>query len=320
MKTILLVVGLAAATIAAADEVPYSRMRLIAHRGVSQPYDRKGLTPSTCTASRMLPPTHGYLENTVDSMRKAFELGADAVEIDIHPTVDGEFVVFHDWTVDCRTEGHGVTREKTLAYLKSLDIGYGYTADGGATFPFRGKFKGAMPTWDEVMKTFPGKRFLVNIKSASAKEGTQAAEYAKAHGYTQDAIGFSGDEAPLAAARAAWPGVRTASPQRMKSCFVAYALIGWTGHGPDACRDATIYMPLNYTWLAWGWPNRYVERMANANSEVFAVGDFHRGGDGLPGIPEIADHRVLPPDFAGAILTDHIEVVGPAVRGRQLTR
>ena len=68
-------------------------------------------------------------------MRAAFDAGADIVEFDVHPTTDGHFAVFHDWTLDCRTDGKGVTREHTLAELKKLDVGYGYTADGGKTFP-----------------------------------------------------------------------------------------------------------------------------------------------------------------------------------------
>ena len=315
MKTTLLTLALCAATLCWAEDGPYSRTKLLAHRGVSQHYGRSGLTAQTCTADRILAPTHGYLENTIDSMRAAFAYGADVVELDIHPTTDGEFVVFHDWTVDCRTEGHGVTRQQTLAYLKSLDIGHGYTHDGGATFPFRGKFKGAMPTWDEVMTALPGRRFLVNIKSRSAAEGAAAVAYARAHGYDARLIAFSGDETPMGAIRQAWPGMRTGSPQRLKSCFVHYLLIGWSGHVPDACRDSVLYVPINYTWAAWGWPQRYVERMAAANSEVFVVGHFERGKD-LPGIPELEDHRALPPDFEGGILTDRIEVVGPAVRAR----
>jgi glycerophosphoryl diester phosphodiesterase len=86
----------------------------------------------------MLPPTHGYLENTNPSMDASFRAGADIVEFDIHPTTDGKLAVFHDWTVDCRTDGKGVTREHSLAELKRLDIGHGHTADGGKTFPFRG--------------------------------------------------------------------------------------------------------------------------------------------------------------------------------------
>ena len=41
------------------------------------------------------------------------------------PASDGHFAVFHDWTLDCRAEGKGVTREHSLAALKQLDVGYG---------------------------------------------------------------------------------------------------------------------------------------------------------------------------------------------------
>ena len=98
---------------------------LLAHRGLHQIYRCDGLTADTCTARRILSPEHPYLENTLASMEAAFRAGADIVELDIHPTADGHFAVFHDWTVDCRTEGKGVTRQHTLAALKALDIGYG---------------------------------------------------------------------------------------------------------------------------------------------------------------------------------------------------
>ena len=118
---------------------------LLAHRGLAQTFTREDLDAETCTATRIRPPEHPYLENTLPSMEAAFAAGADVVEFDVHPTTDGKFAVFHDWTLDCRTEGKGVTREHTLAELKALDIGYGYTADGGKTFPFRGKGVGLMP-------------------------------------------------------------------------------------------------------------------------------------------------------------------------------
>ena len=112
---------------------------LLANGGLSQPYHREDLTNQTCTASRILPPKHPYLENTIASMKAAFQLGADIVEFDVQPTKDGKFAVFHDWMLDCQTNGKGVTGKYTLAELKKLDIGYGYTADEGKTFPFRGK-------------------------------------------------------------------------------------------------------------------------------------------------------------------------------------
>ena len=78
---------------------------VLAHRGVHQTFSREGLTRDTCTATRIDPPTNPFLENTIPSMRASFAAGASAIEVDVHPTTDGEFAVFHDWTLDCRTNG-----------------------------------------------------------------------------------------------------------------------------------------------------------------------------------------------------------------------
>ena len=117
---------------------PQTTRTLLAHRGLAQTYPATGLTATTCTAARIYPPEHAFIENTLPSMRAAFAAGADIVELDVHPTTDGQIAVFHDWTLDCRTDGHGVTRDHSLADLKKLDVGYGYTADGAKTFPLRG--------------------------------------------------------------------------------------------------------------------------------------------------------------------------------------
>ncbi|SCB60832.1 Glycerophosphoryl diester phosphodiesterase family protein [Rhizobium aethiopicum] len=62
---------------------------LLAHRGIAQRFDETDLKNDTCTASRMLPPKHDYLENTIASMQAGFAAGADIVEIDVHPTAAG---------------------------------------------------------------------------------------------------------------------------------------------------------------------------------------------------------------------------------------
>ncbi|MCV5111843.1 glycerophosphodiester phosphodiesterase family protein, partial [Escherichia coli] len=70
----------------------------MAHRGIHQDFDRAGLGRETCTATRIREPIIPEIENTIRSMQAAFELGADVVELDVHPTTDGQFAVFHDWT------------------------------------------------------------------------------------------------------------------------------------------------------------------------------------------------------------------------------
>jgi glycerophosphoryl diester phosphodiesterase len=113
--------------------------QLISHRGVHQTFPLDNLENDTCTAKIIDRPTHDFLENTIYSISEAFQYGADMVEIDIHPTTDNQLAVFHDWTIDCRTNGRGITHEQSMTSLKKLDLGYGYTADGGKTYPFRGK-------------------------------------------------------------------------------------------------------------------------------------------------------------------------------------
>jgi glycerophosphoryl diester phosphodiesterase len=122
--------------------LPSGGVHLLAHRGVHQNFELNGVTNDTCTATRIRLPIAPEIENTLPSMQAALDLGAGVVELDVHPTTDGQFAVFHDWTLDCRTDGHGETRSHDMAFLKTLDVGFGYTADGGQSFPLRGKGKG----------------------------------------------------------------------------------------------------------------------------------------------------------------------------------
>src|SRR3954465_10960524 len=175
----------------------------LAHRGLAQTFHLDGVTNDTCTATRIHAPTHAYLENTIASMEAAFRAGADIVEFDVHQTTDGRFAVFHDWTLDCRTDGKGVTREHSLAQLKALDVGYGYTADGGKTFPFRGKGVGLMPTLDEALTTFPGKGLLIHIKSNDPSDGEKLAERLKRLTPNQrDSLAVYGGHRPVSIVRA----------------------------------------------------------------------------------------------------------------------
>jgi len=64
-------------------------------------------------------------ENTLRSVRRALELGADMVEVDVHVSRDGHIVVVHDATVDRTTDGKGCVKDMTLKELKRLDAGLG---------------------------------------------------------------------------------------------------------------------------------------------------------------------------------------------------
>ena len=127
----------------------------VAHRGVHQTHTHEGINDQSCTAELIYPPTHDYIENTLPSIQAAFQASADIVEIDIHPTIDGDFAVFHDWSLECRTNGSGITRQQTMSYLRTLDAGYGYTADNGQSYPLRGQATGLIPSLSDVLDAFP---------------------------------------------------------------------------------------------------------------------------------------------------------------------
>jgi glycerophosphoryl diester phosphodiesterase len=288
------------------------QLTLVAHRGVAQTFHREGLTNETCTAERIYPPEHPYLENTIASMKAAFDAGADVVEFDVHPTTDGAFAVIHDWTVDCRTNGKGVTREHSLAELKALDIGYGYTADGGKTFPFRGKGVGLMPSLDEVLATFPDKRFLINVKSNDPREGELLADRLLQLPPAQLALLMSyGGDRPMETLRKRIPGMRTTSRKSVIACGTRYLALGWSGYVPEACQNSIMMVPVNLGFIVWGWPNRFLERMNAAGTEVFVTGPYASGDPGTSGVDTPEDVERLPSDFGGGVWTNRIERVGP---------
>lgn len=296
---------------------PSGRLTLLSHRGVAQHFSHEGLDNDTCTATRIERPTHAFIENTIPSMRAAFDAGADMVELDIHPTTDGEFAVFHDWTLECRTDGAGVTREKSMAYLRALDVGYGYTADGGRTFPLRGKGVGLMPSLRDVLAAFPDQRLLINFKGNDPEEADLLLAYLDNTPNANVArLAFYGAR-PAERVRELRPELITTSRKGLVRCARDYLLTGWYGAVPVDCRNSILFVPSNVGWLAWGWPNRLLDRMHEAGSEIYIVAPLKRGErPGVNGIDHEATFRAVPADWRGGVTTDAIERIGPLAARR----
>ncbi|MBU1176604.1 MAG: glycerophosphodiester phosphodiesterase [Alphaproteobacteria bacterium] len=293
---------------------PEAKLRLIAHRGVHQTFSRENLTNDTCTAERIHPPRHDFLENTVASAQAAFDSGADIVEFDIAPTRDGRVAIFHDWTIDCRTEGTGATRDFSLAELQALDIGYGYTADGGITFPFRGRNIGPMPELADMLDGAKGGRFLVNFKSNDPGEADMlAARLAERPDWRVRIWSAYGGQPPSDHINALVPGLQAYGAPAAKTCLIDYLLYGWTGYVPPACRDTKIIVPANYAPLLWGWPHRFGERMRAVGSEIILLGPMALSDAGTAGIDSIEELNLIPAHFDGYVWTNRIEVIGPAL-------
>jgi len=81
-------------------------------------------------------------ENTLPAFRRAVEVGAHMIELDVQLTRDGQPVVIHDWTLDRTTSGRGAVRRRTLAEIAALDAGAWFGRVFAGT---------RVPTLDEVL-------------------------------------------------------------------------------------------------------------------------------------------------------------------------
>jgi glycerophosphoryl diester phosphodiesterase len=293
---------------------PPGRLVVVANRGIAVPFEHKGLTNFDCTATRIQPPgDNPYIENTLPSLYRATRSGADAVNVQVQPTKDGQMVAFHDADLDCRTNGHGSVREHTLAELKKLDVGYGYTADGGRTYPFRGKGIGGMPTVEEMLREIPTSGIIFVFKSKLPGDADAlVAAFRRAGVAIDDKYGFIGPPSVATRMRQLVPGAWVMDGESPKACLRDYLKIGWTSIVPASCRNTTIILPLNYRWMLWGWPYRFLDRMAKANSRVIIWGSYHDGNLAALNRPEQYDQ--VPADFHGWLMVDDFYTMGPALR------
>jgi glycerophosphoryl diester phosphodiesterase len=97
-------------------------------------------------------------ENTVSAAKLAWELGADAVEIDIHISKDNRIMVIHDKDTKrtCLSKKNLTIADTPSTLLRDLDAGIWKDA----------KFKGEkIPYLTEIIETLPaGKTLVVEIK------------------------------------------------------------------------------------------------------------------------------------------------------------
>jgi glycerophosphoryl diester phosphodiesterase len=172
---VALTVGLIPAAVGqrVASESPAWSVVFVAHRG--------GIVP-------------GYPENTLAAFRQAIEQGAQAVEIDLRGTKDGEVVILHDETVDRTTNGRGKVTDLTLAELKKLDAG------GGER----------IPTYEEVLRAVAGTgvTLLLDIKQSPVLDKPQVVRLTEKHDAVLNVIVGARSLEDLRAFRALNPNLR----------------------------------------------------------------------------------------------------------------
>lgn len=95
-----------------------------------------------------------FPENTLLSMEKAVEAGADMIEFDLRGTSENIPVLLHDETIDRTSDGKGMPEEYTLEELRKFNFSC-YLQGMRRTAPICEKMP--IPTFEEVLEKFRGK-------------------------------------------------------------------------------------------------------------------------------------------------------------------
>lgn len=150
--------------------------RLYAHRG----------------AARELP------ENTLPAFRRALEVGATALETDVHRTRDGHVVISHDPTGERAAGERAAIRASTLREVRAWDVGRSFRAERPeiGTAPFQ------VPLLEDLLAEAPGVPINVDIKQHDAATAEAVVSVVRRAGATGRVLLTSFDAGTIARVRA----------------------------------------------------------------------------------------------------------------------
>ncbi|MFI7412325.1 glycerophosphodiester phosphodiesterase [Streptomyces sp. NPDC049627] len=130
-------------------------------------------------------------ENTLDSLRSALELGADAVEVDVRLTKDGVPVLLHDDTLKRLWE-----QDRPLLGLSAAEV--------------RGLTAGGVPTLQEALAACDGSRMMLDLPGTpDVRAARRVVDVVRDCG-AQDRVYYCAGPAAMLAVRAADPAAEIA--------------------------------------------------------------------------------------------------------------
>lgn len=239
---------------------------VIAHRGVHHTYGRR--LDNGCR--EYVNQRHRYIENTIPSIAKAFEYGADKVEIDLMVTKDEKVFLFHDEDLRCHLGFNKLAPDSNWDEIKNLDPGYGVTFDGGKTYPLRNSgYK--IPLLEEVLEKFPGKSFLLNPKLYSSVLTKNLIQILKKLPESQRRhFWFWGDDKTFREVNQEFPEIQhfLEIPRQHQDCMNAYFASGWYGEFPEICKNREISLGDDRWWMLWDFPFPFLLKAAENNLKV----------------------------------------------------
>jgi glycerophosphoryl diester phosphodiesterase len=148
-------------------------------------------------------------EGTLPVFRRAVEMGADVLEMDVRVSADGALVIFHDARVDRSTDGTGRVDSLTLEQLRGLDVGFRWQGDTGE-YVYRDQGLRIL-TLEEVLRAFPRRRMLLELKPEATEVARDLCTSVRAHDMLDRAVVASFHGEAMQTFRDACPEVATSA-------------------------------------------------------------------------------------------------------------
>jgi hypothetical protein len=122
-----------------------------------------------------------------------------------------------------------------------------------------------------------------------------------------------GDAPAVAYITGLQPSHRAFSIESARICASDYRLSGLWGSVPESCKNGTMLLTLNdLGFTLWGWPNRFLARMKDANVRLIIAEDVEDGQ--IKGLTDVNQYGDIANSYNGYIWVDNIEELGPALR------
>lgn len=239
--------------------------QVVAYRGGGSEVNYSELDKTGCAAVSLSASGINTVENTLKATAESVAAGAEAIHLNVHLTNENKLVAFHDWNLDCATNASGPVSRLSISDLEHIDAGYGYTFDGGNTFPFRGK-EFRISQLKEFYKKYPKHEFWLNLKSNN--EHSFRALYDHISGATRRTVVITSSKG-MDWFRNKDSSVMLTSVSSVKDCGFDYLLVGWAGLVPESCKNTILLIPPKMTKYFWGYPKRLAARLQKHGTDIY---------------------------------------------------
>jgi glycerophosphoryl diester phosphodiesterase len=243
---------------------------IVAYRGGGSQVNYDKLGKTGCTASSLKESSVNSVENTLEAVASSVAAGAKVIHLNVHRTRDDQFVAFHDWTLDCATNGTGPVQKSSFEQLNNLDAGYGYTFDDGLTFPFRGKgFR--ISKLEEFYNKYPNHKFWLNLKNNDVRSFNTL--YAYVSEKKSNSVIITSSKG-IDWFRNKDSSLKLTSVDSVKKCGIHYLAVGWAGVVPESCKNTILLIPPKMTKYFWGYPDRLASRLQQYGSDIYLWSEY----------------------------------------------